>query len=107
MWSFAIWDSKKKKLFLSRDPFGEKPLYFARSKNKFIFGSEIKFIRSLSEDKFKINRNLINKNLFLGYKSLHKNNQTFYENIFSAKNGENMFIDSNLKRNLLETKIVS
>ena len=96
MWSFAIWDSKKKKLFLSRDPFGEKPLYFARSKNKFIFGSEIKFIRSLSEDKFKINRNLINKNLFLGYKSLHKNNQTFYENIFSAKNGENMFIDSNL-----------
>ena len=28
MWSFAIWDGFKEKIFLSRDRFGEKPLYY-------------------------------------------------------------------------------
>ena len=27
MWAFAIWDQKKLELFLSRDSFGEKPLF--------------------------------------------------------------------------------
>ncbi len=96
MWAFAIWDPHKKKLFLSRDPFGEKPLYFSTLKNSFLFGSEIKFIRSLSKIKFEFNKDLIKKNLFLGYKSVHKDNQTFFENIFSVKNGENIFVDTNL-----------
>ena len=47
MWTFAIWDNKKKTLFLSRDPFGEKPLYYYLSSEGFFFGSEIKFIKSL------------------------------------------------------------
>ena len=37
MWAFAIWDIKKKQLFLSRDPFGEKPLYYYLNKNGFFF----------------------------------------------------------------------
>jgi asparagine synthase (glutamine-hydrolysing) len=41
--AFAIWDEKNKKLFLARDPFGEKPLYTARaSTGEFLFASEIK-----------------------------------------------------------------
>ena len=35
MWAFAIWDNKNKKLFLSRDNFGEKPLYYSLNKNGF------------------------------------------------------------------------
>ena len=97
MWSFAIWDPFKKGLFLSRDPFGEKPLYYSLLKDKFIFGSEIKYIKSLKGDGFNFNKLLINKNLFLGYKSIHKNNQTFFNNIFSLNNGENLFINTDLQ----------
>ena len=44
MFSVAIFDKKESKLFLVRDPFGIKPLYYSIKKNKFIFSSEIKGI---------------------------------------------------------------
>ncbi len=44
MWAFAIWDKKEKKLFLSRDRYGQKPLFYAQIKEKFIFASEMKAI---------------------------------------------------------------
>jgi len=39
MWSFAIWDDKKKKLLLARDRFGEKPLFYSYSSRAVFFGS--------------------------------------------------------------------
>ena len=42
MWAFALWDDRKKMLFLSRDRIGEKPLHYSLYDNSFIFGSEIK-----------------------------------------------------------------
>jgi asparagine synthase (glutamine-hydrolysing) len=44
MWAFAIWDSQKKELFLGRDRFGKKPLFYAHINGKFIFASEMKAI---------------------------------------------------------------
>jgi asparagine synthase (glutamine-hydrolysing) len=43
-WAFAIWDSKERKLHLSRDRMGVKPLYFTIQGGAFFFGSEIKAI---------------------------------------------------------------
>ncbi len=43
-WAFAIWDGRKRKLFLSRDRLGVRPLFYTVSNGVFIFASEIKSI---------------------------------------------------------------
>jgi asparagine synthase (glutamine-hydrolysing) len=40
--AFAIWDTKRKELFLARDRVGIRPLYYYREGNRLVFGSEIK-----------------------------------------------------------------
>ncbi|HEY4254955.1 MAG TPA: asparagine synthase (glutamine-hydrolyzing), partial [Chlamydiales bacterium] len=47
MWAFAIWDTSNKTLFLSRDRFGVKPLYFYQKEGWFAFASEIKAFGAL------------------------------------------------------------
>jgi asparagine synthase (glutamine-hydrolysing) len=42
MFSFAVLDTHKRSLFLARDPFGIKPLYYTHWHHGFAFGSEIK-----------------------------------------------------------------
>ena len=97
MWAFAIFNSKTKKLFLSRDPFGEKPLYFYKDKYGIFFGSEIKFIKNLSEKDFEKNSSKINRYLSFGARSLFKDNESFYNNVFSVKNSENILVNDKLK----------
>lgn len=43
-WALAIWDARKKELFLARDRVGIRPLYYTILNNTLIFGSEIKSI---------------------------------------------------------------
>jgi len=49
MWAFCIYDKKRKSLFLSRDRFGIKPLYYYSDRCKFLFASEIKALLSYVE----------------------------------------------------------
>ncbi len=98
MWVFAIWDDKIKKLFLSRDRFGEKPLFFYINQKGIYFGSEIKFVKSLCLDSFKINTAKININLLHGYKSIFQDSSTYFKNIFFLESGHNFIIDSNLNK---------
>jgi asparagine synthase (glutamine-hydrolysing) len=44
MFALAIWDMKRKRLFLARDRLGKKPLVYWKGKGRFIFASEIKAI---------------------------------------------------------------
>jgi len=44
MFSFAVWNEKKKELFAARDRLGIKPFYYALQDGQFIFASEIKAI---------------------------------------------------------------
>jgi asparagine synthase (glutamine-hydrolysing) len=42
MFAFAIWDERKRRLFIARDRFGEKPLHYFWDGRRLVFGSEIK-----------------------------------------------------------------
>ncbi len=44
MFAFAIWDKQEKTLFLARDRYGIKPLYYYQTDDSFVFASEIKAI---------------------------------------------------------------
>ena len=96
MWVFAIYDKQNSKLFLSRDRFAEKPLYYCHTEDGFYYGSEIKFIRSLSGISLTINQNHLLRYLVNGYKSLYKTAETFYEEVREVKYATNFIIDIDL-----------
>jgi len=41
-WAFAIWDKRRKRLFISRDRLGIRPLFYTESNGRFLFASEMK-----------------------------------------------------------------
>ena len=55
MWSIAIWDDKIKKLYLSRDRFGEKPFYYIRHEEEFYFASELKTLKIIYNKQLELN----------------------------------------------------
>jgi asparagine synthase (glutamine-hydrolysing) len=59
MWAFAIYDNVSRSLFLSRDRFGVKPLYYYADDEWFIFASEAQAIHRLIPRKVEPNRDFL------------------------------------------------
>ena len=66
MFGLAIWDTRKKRLVLARDPFGIKLLYYTISGGALYFGSEIRAVRAAMPNKAEVDPNSLN--LFLRYR---------------------------------------
>lgn len=66
MFAFALYDKQQNLVYIARDRFGEKPLYYARNSDSFIFASELKaFAPDLS--KYAIDKKALNYFLALSY----------------------------------------
>jgi len=65
--AFAIWDSKKNRLFIARDRVGKKPLYYSYRNQTLTFASEIKAILKDPEISAQVNRPAITDYLSYGY----------------------------------------
>ena len=97
MWSFLIIDEERGKIFASRDRFGEKPFYYFFDGKQFVFGSEVKFINLLLDNKPSLNNKKIKNFINFGYRSLFRDNETYYSKIIALEPGKNLIIDFNLK----------
>jgi len=51
IFAFALWDAKRERLFLVRDHYGVKPLYYFSNKEKLVFASTVKAIEKSGEVK--------------------------------------------------------
>jgi asparagine synthase (glutamine-hydrolysing) len=94
MWSFALYDKIKNKLFLSRDRFAEKPLYYHETASGFYFSSEVKAIKKLCGKNLTVNNNQLFRYLVNGHKSLYKTSETFYDEIKEVDYASNLIIEN-------------
>jgi asparagine synthase (glutamine-hydrolysing) len=87
MWAFAMYDEANSSLMLCRDRFGEKPLYVYAGDGGIYFGSEVKIIQALLGGPLTVNHTHVRRYLVNGYKSLYKNDQTFFEGLEELRAG--------------------
>ena len=85
MFAFGLWDKKQKKLFLVRDRFGEKPLFFYKHSNFIVFSSELKSLSKFPLINLKISRRSSYYYSVLGYVPAPL---SIYENIFKVMPAE-------------------
>ncbi len=83
MFAFAIWDNTIQKLFVVRDRFGEKPLYYAQTNDGLFFASELKALKAhYSKERLSIKA----LNLFFSLSYIPAP-FTIYENVFKLSPG--------------------
>lgn len=94
MFAISIYDIQNKSLYLARDSFGIKPLYYILRKNNLIFCSEIKGILEVEKNIVPDNESIIN---FVKWGGIDHSNKTFFKNINSLEPGTFAIINKNLK----------
>ncbi|MGH8182756.1 MAG: asparagine synthase (glutamine-hydrolyzing) [Rhodanobacteraceae bacterium] len=67
MWAFAILDRAHKRVFLSRDRFGKKPLFWSLAGDTFVFASELTTMREHPANRGGISQSALRKYFAYGY----------------------------------------
>jgi asparagine synthase (glutamine-hydrolysing) len=92
MFAFCIYDKESGNLFLARDFFGIKPLYYLKDGEKIAaFASEIKSFLSFPGFKVEVNDAAAYNYLSFQYNPL---NETFFKNVYKLPPGNSMLVDA-------------
>lgn len=94
MFALAIWDHQEQTLFLARDRFGEKPLYFTQVDDQFVFASEMKALWAWGLPKKVNGRMLFNYYYFKSLCNPDDLSETFYSNISQLKPAHSMLVSA-------------
>lgn len=81
MWAFAIWDVRERSLFLARDRFGVKPLYYTDGGDSFAFASEIKALVGGRGVPFAPNAGVLHEYVVGGSLPSPQGGETFFEGV--------------------------
>jgi asparagine synthase (glutamine-hydrolysing) len=90
MFAFAIWDARRKSLFIARDRLGIKPLYYRITPRNFIFGSEIKALLAYPGFSAEFRRGALPEYLAFGFLS---GDETFYDGVVKLMPGHRLEIN--------------
>ncbi|MFT3705708.1 MAG: asparagine synthase (glutamine-hydrolyzing) [Agriterribacter sp.] len=90
MFGFSIYDKIKQKVFIVRDKFGEKPLYYKKDNDGLIWASELKSIQKVKGKKHAISKQGLNLFFRLTYIPAPF---TIYEDVFKLEAGNYMEYD--------------
>lgn len=102
MYGFSIFDKNINKVFIARDFFGEKPLYYSNSDDKFIWASELKSIIDVLPVKPEISKKGLNLFLRLTYVPAP---YTIYDNILKLE--ANHYIEYNIETHSTSIKQIN
>ncbi len=83
IFAFAIWDENNNELFMARDHFGVKPLYYCQKNDNFIFASEIKSLLKFPDVEAKIDSQGLCELFGLG--PCHTSGDGLFKDIFELK----------------------
>lgn len=81
MFSFALWDSSSRNLYLVRDRLGEKPLYYGQNSGAFLFASELKAFSAYPKWAGRINNDALS--LYFRYNHL-PGTSSIYEGVYKV-----------------------
>jgi len=90
MFAFAIWDQRKRQIFIARDRLGIKPLYYCHDGDRLLFGSEIKALLAHPQLRPEFNRKTLREYLAFGYIS---GEETMYVGIRKLMPGHTLTLD--------------
>lgn len=99
IFSFAFLDIVNQKIFIARDFFGVKPLYYSQNNDGFLFSSELRPIKALLNNEISIDRNSLSTLLRLRY---IPSPYTLYEKVFKVRPGH--YLELNLSNKSFEPK---
>lgn len=94
MWAFALLDTGSGRLLLSRDRFGEKPLYLHHADHGLYFASEVKQLVALTGRDFPVHTAKVHRFLAHGYRALFRDQSCFFEGVSAFPAAHAAWVDT-------------